>query len=185
MNKSHRNLITLGLVLALCCFACGKPTEQIALAQKAMDQAKEQRAEEFAAKEWNDAMQAWNQAQAALAKDSYSESSAALLKAKTRFEKARDLAKGRREELLKEVTGLQKTIDIRYTAVKSSLETAKLSAKQKKDIEESCNDIDQSIEKLKAQIKSGDLAPAKFTGGTTLRAVYDIQQQLQGDGKKK
>jgi hypothetical protein len=183
MMKSRRYLIAIGLVLLLLCVACGQPTEQIQLAQKAMDQAKEQRAEEFAAKEWSDAMQAWNQAQAALAKNSYSESSAALLKAKTRFEKARDIAKGRREELLREVTGLQKTIDIRYNGVKTNLQTAKISAKQKKEIEDSCKEIDQAIEKLKSQINSGDLSPAKYTAQTTLRAVYDAEKMLQG-GKK-
>ncbi len=170
--------------LILFCFACGQPTEQIENAQKAMDQAKEQRAEEFSPKEWNDAMQAWNQAQAALSKGSYSESSSLLLKAKTRFEKARDIAKGRRDALIQEVTGLQKTIDIRYSGVKDNLKTAKLSAAKKKELEESCKEIDQSIEKLKSQLGSGDLSPAKYTAQTTLRAVYDVEKELQGGGKK-
>ncbi len=183
MTRSHRNLLALGLVLLLCFLGCGQPTEQIQLAQKAMDQAKEQRAEEFAAKEWNDAMQAWNQAQAALAKGSYSESSTALLRAKSRFEKARDIAKGRREDLLKQVTGLQKTIDLRYTAMKNNVTAAKLSAKQKKEFEDSCKEIDQAIEKMKSQVNSGDLTPAKFTGDTTLRNIYETEKSLLG-GKK-
>ncbi len=185
MTKSQRNLLALGLVLLLCFCACGQPTEQIQQAQKAMDQAKEQHAEEFAAKEWNDAMQAWNQAQAALAKNSYSESSTALLRAKSRFEKARDIAKGRREDLLKQVTNLQKTIDLRYTAMKNNVQSAKLSAAKKKEFEESCKEIDQAIEKLKSQLGSGDLTPAKFTGDTTLRNIYECEKAALGDGKKK
>jgi len=184
MTRSHRNLIVLGLVLLLCSYACGKPTEQIANAQRAFDQAKEQRAEEFAAKEWNDAMQAWNQAQAALDKESYSEANTLLLKAKSRFEKVRDIAKGRREDLLKQVTGLQKTIDIRYSTMKSTVQAAKLSAKQKKEFEESCKEIDQAIEKMKSQISSGDLAPAKYTGDTTLRSVYETEKSILSGGKK-
>ncbi len=184
MTKAQRNLLAIGLVLLLCFCACGQPTEQIQLAQKAMDQAKEQRAEEFAAKEWNDAMQAWNQAQAALAKNSYSESSTALLRAKSRFEKARDIAKGRREDLLKQVTGLQKTIEIRYTAMKNTVQAAKLSAAKKKEFEESCKEIDQAIEKMKSQVNAGDLTPAKFTGDTTLRNVYETEKSLLGSGKK-
>jgi len=184
MTRSHRNMIALGLVLLLCCYACGKPTEQIANAQKAFDQAKEQHAEEFAAKEWNDAMQAWNQAQAALSKESYGEAGTLLLKAKSRFEKTRDIAKGRREDLLRQVTGLQKTIDIRYNTMKNNLQAAKLSAKQKKEFEESCKEIDQSIEKLKSQINAGDLTPAKYTGDTTLRSVYETEKSILGGGKK-
>ena len=185
MNKSHRNLIALGIVVLLCCYGCGRPTEQIQLTEKALDQAKEQHADEFAPKEYNDAQQAWNQAQTALSKSDYGAASQLLLKARSRAEKARDIAKGRREELLKEVTGLQKTIDIRYSSVKTSFQTAKLSAKQKKEIEESFKDIDQAIEKLKSQLKSGDLAPAKYTGQTTLRSVYDAEKAIEGGGKKK
>jgi len=185
MNKSHRNLIALGIVVLLCCYACGKPTEQIELAQKALDQAKEQRADEFAPKEYNDAQQAWGQAQTALSKSDYAAASALLLKARSRAEKARDLAKERRNALLKEITGLQKTIDIRYNSVKTSMSTAKLSAKQKKEIEDSCKDIDQAIEKLNSQLNSGDLAPAKFTAQTTLRSVYDVEKAIESSGKKK
>ena len=184
MTKSLRNLLALGLALLLTFCACGQPTEQIQQAQKAMDEAKEQRAEEFAAKEWNDAMQAWNQAQAALAKNSYSESSAALLRAKSRFEKARNIAKGRREDLLKQVTNLQKTIDLRYAAMKNNVQSAKLSPAKKKEFEESCKEIDQSIEKLKSQFNAGDLTPAKFTGDTTLRNIYETEKALLTSGKK-
>ena len=184
MKRSHRNLVAIGIVLLLCCYACGKPTEQIEAAQKAIDQAKEQHAEEFAAKEWNEAQQAWSQAQAAVEAGNYSQSSSLLLKAKSRAEHARDLAKGRREELLKEVTGLQKTIEIRYGTVKTDLQAAKISAKQKKEIEDACTDIDQAIEKLKKQVESGDLAPAKYTAQTTLRSVYDQQKALEGAAKK-
>ncbi len=184
MNRSHRNLVAIGIVLLLCCYACGKPQEQIDAAQKAIDQAKEQHAEEFAAKEWNDAQQAWSQAQAAVDAGNYSQASSLLLKAKSRAEHARDLAKGRRDELMKEVTGLQKTIDIRYGAVKTKLETAKLSPKQKKEAEDSCKDIDQALEKLKKQVESGDLTPAKYTAQTTLRAVFDTQQAIDGGAKK-
>ncbi len=185
MNRSHRILIAIGIALLLCCYGCGKPTAQIEATQKAIDEAKEQHAEEFAAKEWNDAQQAWSQAQAAVDAGSYSQANSLLLKARTRAEKARDLAKGKREELLKEVTGLQKTIDIRYGTVKKDLEAAKLSPKAKQEIENACKDIDQSIEKLKKQIDSGDLTPAKFTAQTTLRAVYEEQEALKGGGAKK
>ncbi len=175
------NLILLPLVLVLFCIACGAPTEQIQNAQKAMDQAKEQRAEEFAPSEWATAKQAWDQAQSALARKDYGGANTLLLKAKSRFEKARDIAQGRREELLKEVTNLQKTIDIRYTGVKTAMQTAKLPAKKKQEILDSFKDIDQSIEKLKSQIGAGDLAPAKYTAQTTIRAVYDAEKAVRGN----
>jgi hypothetical protein len=148
-----------------------------------MDEAKEQHAEEFAATEWASAKQSWDQAQSALAKKDYTAANTLLLRAKMRFEKARDLAKGRRDELLKEVTGLQKTVDIRYGNAKAAIEKAKLNAKQKAEIADTCKEIDQAIEKLKAQINNGDLAPAKYTAQTTLRSIYDIEKTL-GQSKK-
>ena len=180
MKKSYRILILLSLVLVLLSCACGPPTEQIQATQTAMDQAKEERAEEFAANEWTSAKQSWDQAQSALGRKDYTAANTLLLRAKMRFEKARDLAKGRRDEMLKEVTNLQKTVEIRYGNAKAAIEKAKLSTRQKAEIEDACKEIDQAIEKLKTQINNGDLAPAKYTAQTTLHSVYNVEQMIQG-----
>ena len=75
------------LCLTLALYGCGsRPDEQLALAQKAMDQAKEQRAAEFAPSEWRNAEDAWQKAQALLASESYGEAGTLFLRAKSRYE---------------------------------------------------------------------------------------------------
>ncbi len=184
MDSSRRIALPMILLLIITFLSCAsKPEEQIQLAQKAMDQAKEQYAQEFAPTDWKNAVQAWEDAQGLIARESYGEARPLLLRAKSRFEKARDIAKGRRDELFKEIQGIQKAIDIRYRGVKTTLETAKLSTKAKKSLEDACKDIDSAIEKLNAEVASGDYTPAKFTAQRTLRAVYEAEKELQG-GKK-
>ena len=168
-----------GLLVVLMCYGCAsRPTEQIDRTQKALDQAKEQRAEEFSPNEWKSGMDAWNGAQTALDDKRYGEATTHLLKATGQFVKARDLAKGKREELRKEVQGLQKTIDIRYQGVRASLATAKLSPKVKKELEDSCKEIDQAIAKMGTQADSGDYTQAKYTAQTTLRKVFEAEKEL-------
>jgi len=183
MDSSRRIALPMILLLIITFLSCASKPEEQQLAQKAMDQAKEQYAQEFAPTDWKNAVQAWEDAQGLIARESYGEARPLLLRAKSRFEKARDIAKGRRDELFKEIQGIQKAIDIRYRGVKTTLETAKLSTKAKKSLEDACKDIDSAIEKLNAEVASGDYTPAKFTAQRTLRAVYEAEKELQG-GKK-
>jgi hypothetical protein len=179
MKQLLRISTVMGLLVVLVCYGCaGMPTEQLDRAQKALDQAKEQHAEEFSPNEWRSGMETWKNAQAALDNKRYSEANTYLLKAAGQLQKARDLAKGKRDELLKEIRGLQKTIDIRYQGVKASMGTAKLSPAVKKELEDSIKDIDQGIAKIKTQADSGDYTQAKYTAQTTFRKVYEAEKML-------
>ena len=179
MKRILQISIAMGLLVLLTNYGCAtRPTEQIDRAEMAMNQAKEQRAEEFSPTEWRNGMTAWESAQEALDEKRYSEASTYLLKATGQFGKARDLAKGKRDELLREIQGLQKTIDIRYQSLKAAAAAARLAPKAKKELEASFSDIEQAIVKLKSQIEQGDYTPAKYTAQTTLRKVYEAEQTL-------
>jgi hypothetical protein len=179
-----RRFLPIGVLLALFAAGCtGKPEEQIKLAEKAMQQAKEQRAAEFAPDEWRQGQEAWDEAQAKIQKGEYGGVSTTLLKAKTRFERARDLAQGKREALLREVQGRQKTVDLRYQRVKENMQTAKLSPQTRKELEETFAEIDKSITKFKEQMDQGDYTQADLTAQNAMHQVYSAEKTLKGAGK--
>ena len=182
-----RQIPGLALLTALLLVTSGsgcssRPEEQIKLAEKAMEEAKEQRAEEFAQSDWESAQQVWEQAQSQLKNQRYGEAGTLLLRAKSRFEKARDIAKAKRDEVLREVQGLQKAIDLRYKTLKTDVENsgARLSPRRKKSLEDSFKDIDKGIEKVKADIEAGEYPEARTTAQITIRQVYEAEKELQG-----
>jgi uncharacterized protein DUF4398 len=187
--KHARRTCALALCLVFFGACSSKPVEQLNLAQKAMDQAKEQHAAEFAQNEWRAAEQAWEQAKQLYAKEQYGEAGSLFVTAKSRFEKARNVAKSKRDAVLREVQNMQKTIDLRYKGLKSNMTAAegKLSGAVKKSLEESCKDIDKAVDKLKGDIEQGDYTAAKTTAQTTIRMVYDAEKELEQavSGKKK
>jgi len=180
-------IVALCLVIATACSS--KPDDQMNLAQKAMDQAKEQHAAEFAANEWRSAEQAWEQGKQLYAKEQYGEAGQLFVTARSRFEKARNVAKSKRDAVLRDVQNMQRTIDLRYKGLKSNLAAAegKLPAAVKKSLDESCRDIDKAVDKLKGDVEQGDYTAAKTTAQTTIRMVYDAEKELEQavSGKKK
>jgi Domain of unknown function (DUF4398) len=167
------------LCLTLALYGCGsRPDEQLALAQKAMDQAKEQRAAEFAPSEWRNAEDAWQKAQALLASESYGEAGTLFLRAKSRYERSRDIAKSKRDDVRKEVQGMESTIDLRYKSLKDNISRAKLTQPRKQALTDFCSDIDKSIDKIKAEMEQGEYPRAKETAQATLRQVYEAEKAL-------
>lgn len=186
MKYSYLVLISLSLLLFVTFSGCSsKPVEQIELAQKAMDEAKEQHAEEFAQADWKNAQQAWEDAQTLIAKQKYADAGTLLLRAKSRFEKARDIARSKREDLRREIDGMQKTIETRYGSLKTAMAAAKLPPTIKKSLDESCGSIDKAIEKLRTELGQGEYSQAKYTAQTTMRQVYEAEKEIEKAGKKR
>ena len=126
-----------------------------------MDQAKEQRAAEFAPPEWRNAEDAWQKAQGLLASESYGEAGTLLLRAKSRFERAHDIAKSKRDDVRKEMQGMESTIDLRYKSLKDNISRAKLAPPRKQSLTDSCADIDKNINKIKAEMEQGNIPGPK------------------------
>jgi hypothetical protein len=177
------------LSLAFLVWGCGsKPVEMIGKTEKAMQEAKEAHADFFAPDDWKAAEQAWDQASKLLDQQKWSEANTALLRASSRYIKARDLSKDKKEAFIKEVQGLQKTAEIRYKDLKDKIAAAgrKLSAANRKIIEETCSEIDASLAKIGTQLDSGQFNDAKFVAQSTQRKIWETGQELAGwTGAKK
>ena len=188
MKYSRFFYLLIVLTLAFLVFACsGKPVEQIQMTEKAMQQAKDEHAEEFAPEDWKVGETAWNDAQSKIEKEKWGEATTALLKAKTRFEKARDVAKGKRAAAIQEIEGTKTTAEKRCKALKESLEASgkKLSAAKRKEFEEACKSAEEKIAKVATQLQNGQYNDAKYLAGSTLREVWEAQKELDSlTGKK-
>ena len=103
-----------------------RPEEAIREAQQAMDEARAVQAPNFAPGDWKSAQDAWDAAQAALAKQSYGQASSHLMQAKSRFEKARNIARAKRDDVKKEVGTLQSAVNKRFSAAKDLFASGKI-----------------------------------------------------------
>jgi len=188
MKCSRFIFLLILLTLSLVFFACAsKPVEQIQLTEKAMQQAKEEHAEEFAPEDWKAGDTAWRDAQGKIEKEKWGEATTSLLRAKTRFEKARDVAKGKRAAAIQEIENTKTTAEKRCKALKDALEASgkKLPAAKRKEFEEACKTAEEKIAKVATQLQNGQYSDAKFLAGSTLREVWETQKELDGlTGKK-
>lgn len=169
-------------ILALFVAGCsGPPTSDIERAQNAMDQAKAQNADLFATEEWSDAETSWNEAQDMIAAKQYRQSIPKLLKAQQGYQKARDIAKGRKEAEIKLIEGDQKASELRNNTLKENIAAAtRLSAARRKELEDICKSVDENVAKVTALLDQGSYSEAKTLASNTMREVYEAEQTLKG-----
>ncbi|MGD0308763.1 MAG: hypothetical protein ABSC02_05695 [Acidobacteriota bacterium] len=181
MTNSIRTAITTCVLLAFFCYGCAsRPDEQIKTATDAMNQAIEQRAEQYAPGEWKSAKDIWDTAQGQLSKQSWSLAAGSLETAKARFLKARDVAKNERDSMLAVVKTMQANIDSSYATFKAGMNNRKLSAAAKKDYLAACADIDKRIGIMNNELSQGGYVEAKGTAQETLQSILFNQKKLQG-----
>jgi hypothetical protein len=179
MKGSHHIWLALCCILVLTLAACAaRPDDQIQQATAAREQAIEQRAEKFAAADWARAEEVWEEAQAQLAKESYSGLASLFLRAKSRYEKARDIAQSKREVLLKQIQEKQGILRAGYDELKARMEKARLSSAKKKDLEDCCAELTRMLEKLEAEIEKGEYTLAHGTTGEAEKLMYQTQLKL-------
>jgi exonuclease VII large subunit len=189
MNCSRLVSLLFLLSLALCLAACSaRPTEQIDRAEKAKKLAADEHADFFAPDDWKAAETAYNDAQKKLEQEKYGDAQTLLLRAKVRYEKARDLAKGKRVDTVREIQGIQGTADARCKTLKESIDkgSKKLSAKRKGEFEAICKELEEKIAKSKTSLDNAKFDDAKYQAQTVLREVYETQKELDSavGGKK-
>ena len=149
------------------------------LAQTAMEEAQSQQAADFAAADWQDAMQVWNEAQAALANQSYSNAKALLITAKTRFEKVGSIAKAKRDSILQELQPLQATLNKGLESLQSSIASSRLSAGIRKEVDDAAGAVKAAIMQFNAEMDKGDVAKARTSGQDALKMLNEVQLKLQ------
>jgi hypothetical protein len=188
MNRSIPLLVLPVSALALLLAACsGRPEPQISRTEQALQQAKEERAQEFAPKNWGPAEEAYNQAQTMLTQKKWREATTLLLKAQAGFQKARDVAKVKRASFMRDVQSTHGTAEDRckelkefYKANLSSIPSAK-----RKELEDTYKGFDEKLAKVTSQLGQGQYRDAKLLAEATLRELWEAQEKLEKlTGKK-
>jgi hypothetical protein len=186
--KYSRLLLLLIPVLVIGMYGCsGKPTEQIEKTEKAQAAAKAEYADQFAQDDWRAAEQAFGEAQGYIAKEKWGDATRVLLKAKTRYEKARELAHNKKDVKIAEITNKQTQLEARAKTLKDALDAggAKIPAPKKQMAEEVFKGVEEKMAKISTQLKNGQFQDADYLAGSTLREVWEATQEISGGAKKK
>lgn len=180
MKSSKIFFVGFSLLILLVCYGCGAGSyqEEMALAQQAMDEAKSIRTSDLAPADWEEAMQAWDEAQAAVQENKSSKT--LFLRAKSRFEKAATIAQSRREALINEVGELQSTIDARYSELKAALTSGRLNRNVQKEVQTLTLDIDENASILASLIEQQDYVKARETAKEVQQQIYNAQLIMAG-----
>ncbi len=179
MKNSRIFCILIILSLALFLSACStRPTAMIQQAEEARTEAAAEHAELFAPDDWSTAESDWKAASEKLDAGSYGEANTLLLKAKTRYDKAKSLAKGKREVAEKEIAGAQTTANIRLKKdLMENPAVQRLSAARKSALDGIVKEIEDSINKVTALVQNGQYEEARLLIGNTQRRIWEVQQE--------
>jgi hypothetical protein len=149
-------------------------------AQQAMDNAKSVRAEELAASNWKEAMQAWDQGEAAVKEGKPAKTY--FIKAKSRFEKTATIAKAQRDVVAKDVSEMQATINERFSKVKAALEKGKLNSRAQSQIKPIIAEVEAGNQSIDSLVSQGDYLKARATAREVQKKVFNAE--LIAAGKK-
>lgn len=171
-------VLALELFLAAC---SGRPEAQIGRTEQALQRAKAEHAQEFASEDWGPAEEAYSKAQTMLAQKKWGEASALLLKAQTGFQKARDVAKGKRASLIRDVQNMQGAIQDRCKTLREFYKAnlSRIPSAKRKGLEDSCKRFDEELAKVTNQLGRGEYRDAKLLAETTMSEVLYTQHELE------
>ena len=174
MMNSRLMFLMIALLLSLCLACASRPTELIQQTETARQEAKDAFADQFAVEDWSAAEKAWGQAEDALQKEDYGGANTHLLRAKSRYAKAKELALGAKEETVKK-------IDIQKMGANKRLETlleanAKLTGAKRKELDDAAQGIKDKLAKVDELVKDGSFNEALLSAQRIFREVYDLEQ---------
>jgi len=179
MKQSHVFLLLFVVSLALFMSACSsKPTAMIQRTEEARQEAVNEHADQFAPEDWGAAEQSWQEASTQINAGKYGPASTLLLKAQTRFQKARDIAKGKREQAIQKITADQMGATARLEALKKDPGFNKLPAARKKALDDRVKEIEDSIAKVGELLKNSQYSEAQLLAGKAFRDAWEAQQEV-------
>jgi hypothetical protein len=180
MKNSIRFFIGFSLLVLIGCYSCGVENSEAEMkaAQQAMDNAKSLHAEDLATSNWNEAMQAWDQGQAAVKEGKPAKTF--FIRAKSRFDKTATIAKAHRDEISKEISDMQVTINERYAKVKTALEGGKLASRVQKQIKPIAAEVEAGNTSINDLVSQGDYLKARATAREVQKKVYNAELILAG-----
>ncbi len=180
MKNSTRFFIGFSLLVLLGYYGCsaGRPEAEINAAQKAMDNARSLHAEELATQNWNEAMDAWNQGDAAVKQGKPSKTF--FVRAKSRFEKTATIAKSQRDIVAQDISNMQMSIAERYSKIQSALERGTMSSKAQKQIKPIIAEVQTGNESIENLISHGEYLKARATARDVQKKIYDVELIMAG-----
>ncbi len=180
MRRSHVFLLLLIVAsIALFLYSCSsKPTAQMQRAEAARQEAVDEHADQFAPDDWSAAEKAWQDASEQINAGSYGQAGTLLLKAQTRYQKARDIAKGKREVAINQIKRQQQDATARLELLKNNPAVKKLSTARKKAFDERVKEIEDNIAKVSEQLNNAQYSEANLLAGKAFRDVYEAEQEF-------
>ncbi len=179
MKISIRFFVGCSLLILIACCCCSTSSEaEMKAAQEAMDKARSLHADDLAASNWSDAIQVWEQGQAA-AKQGKS-AKTLFLRAKSRFDKAAVIAKSQGDTLSREISDMQIRIGERISNVKAALLKGRMSSKIQKQIQSLVAEVDKGVESLDGLVSQGDFLKAKNLAREIQGKIYNAELIMAG-----
>lgn len=180
MKNSMRFFVGCSLLMMVACYSCGVPSSEAerTAAQQAMDNAKSLHAEDYAASNWNEAVIAWEQGEAAVKEGKPAKSF--FIKARSRFEKTAAIAKSQSDVWSREVAEMQRVTMERFSRVKVALEKGRMSSRTRKQVEAIVPEVEKLMESLDGLISQGDFVKAKSLAREAQAKIYDAELIMAG-----
>ena len=180
MKNSTGFFVVCSLFILIAFCSCSVPSSEAEMkaAQQAMDNAKSFHAEELAASNWEEAMQAWDQGQTAV-KDGKS-AKAFFIRAKSRFEKTAAIAKSQGETLSREVTDLQLRIGERLSKIQTALIKGRLSSKIQKQIQPIVDEAEKGKDSIESLMVQKDFLKARTAARDIQAKLYNAELIMAG-----
>lgn len=179
MSYTRVYIILLVLPLVLCVAACsGKPVQMIQLTEQARQEATAVNADQFATEYWSAAEKAWQEASSSLDAQKWAVAETQLLKAKSNYIKARDMAKDMRAQAVEQIKSSQYRAANRLKTLKEDPAVSKLSPARKKELDVKVKQFDDDLAKAASQLQNGQYNDAKNLVLSADRAIWEAQQEF-------
>jgi hypothetical protein len=176
----YTRVLSLLVVLSLSLYmsACSsRPTQIIQLTEQARQGAVDEHADQFAVDYWTAAEKAWQEASSKLDSQKWAEAETLLLKAKSSYIKARDMAKDQRAAAITQITQAQQTATLRLKALREDPAVSKLSAARKKEFDAAVKQFEDNIAKAAEQLKNAMYSDSNNLFQRTTREIWEAQQE--------
>ncbi len=177
MRYTRVFVILTGLLLILSLAGCsGRPTEIIQATEQARQDAVNAHADQFATDYWSQGEKSWQDASALLEAQKWGEAQTALLKAKSNYIKARDMARQNGQIVIDGIKTDQTRVTKKLAELKSDPGVSKLSATRRKEFDAAVKQYEDELAKAGDQLKNANFTEAGTQFKRTERAIWETQQ---------
>jgi hypothetical protein len=161
-----------------------RPEEGLKLAQKAMDEAKLEQAADFAPADWKSAQKAWDDAQGALEKQRYADAASLLTTSRSRFEKARTIAKAKREQARNEISLLQTAVNKRLGLLRNELDSGAIPGRALRELKESFRKVEIAVDTFNTEMLNDQLISARSNGQKAMEELQALEKKVAAFDKR-